>query len=74
VGGNSELPHSSDADALCTKALAVKADAVAVWGSRADPAYVQMVEKIKLAQGLFSASPFADPNKGEVGTIFLFRP
>jgi len=73
VGGNSELPHGPDADALSSKALAVNSDAVAVWGSPADPAYIQIVEKIKLAQGLLSASPFADPYKGEVGTLFMFR-
>jgi len=73
VGGNSELPHGPDADALSSKALAVNRDAVAVWGSPADPAYIQIVEKIKLAQGLLSASPFADPYKGEVGTLFMFR-
>ena len=73
VGGNSELPHGPDADALSSKALAVNRDAVAVWGSPADPAYIQIVEKIKLAQGLLSASPFADPYKGEVGTLFKFR-
>jgi len=73
VGGNSELPRASDADSLCSKALAAKADAVAVWGSPADPAYIQIVNKVKLTPGLRSASPFADPNKGEVGTIFLFR-
>jgi len=74
VGGNSALPQASDADALASRALSVKADAVAVWGSPADPAYVQIVEKIRLAPELLSAAPFADPHKGEVGTIFLFRP
>jgi hypothetical protein len=74
VGANSALPQASDADALASKALAAKADAVAVWGSPSDTAYVQIVQKVKLAQGLLSATPFADPYKGEVGTVFLFRP
>ena len=73
VGGNSELPPASDADALASKALAANADGVVVWGSLADPAYGPIVEKIKLAQELQSATPFADPYKGEVGTVFLFR-
>ncbi len=38
VGGNSELPQASDADALVGKALAAKADAVVVWGSPSDTA------------------------------------
>jgi len=59
---------------LSAKALAVKAGAVAVWGSPQYPAYVQIVEKIKHVWGVQSASPFSDPHKGEVGTIFLFRP
>ncbi len=73
VGGNSELPQASDSDALVSKALAAKADAVVVWGSPSDPAYVQIVEKVKLASGLLSAAPFTVPYKGEVGTVFLFR-
>ena len=72
VGGNSELPRAAEADALASKALAGKADAVVVWGSPSDPAYVQIVETVKLAPGLLSATPFADPDKGEVGTVFLF--
>jgi len=74
VGGNAELPPPAAANALVSRTLAVKADAVAVWGSPVDPAYVQIVEKIRLAPELLSASTFADPYKGEVGTIFLFRP
>jgi hypothetical protein len=39
-----------------------------------NPAYVEIVKQIRLAPELLSASTFADPYKGEVGTIFLFRP
>ena len=74
VGGNSALPPPVAANALVSRALSVNADAVAVWGSPADLAYVQIVEKIKHNQGVQSASLFSDPYKGEVGTIFLFRP
>ncbi len=46
---------------------------VVVWGSPSDAAYVHIVEKGKLAQRLLSATPFTEPYKGEVGTVFLFR-
>jgi hypothetical protein len=67
------LPQASDANALTSKALAAKADGVVVWGSPSDAAYVHIVEKVKLAQRLLSATPFTAPYKGEVGTVLLFR-
>ncbi|MGB6500571.1 MAG: glycosyltransferase family 39 protein [Thermoplasmata archaeon] len=73
VGGNAALPADAGADTLADQALAAKADAVAVWGSAADPAYVDIAAKIRLAPQLVSARPIADPYKGEVGTLFLFR-
>lgn len=63
----------SDANALASKALAAKEDGVVVWGSPSDAAYVHIVEKVKLAQRLLSATLFTEPYKGEVGTVFLFR-
>jgi len=65
--------QASDADALSSKALAGNAEAVVVWGFPSDAAYVQIVEKVKFAQGSLSATPFTDPYKGEVGTAVLFR-
>lgn len=74
VGGNSGLPADPEVGALAGKVLATKADAVAVWGSAADPAYVHIVETIRLAPDRPSTSTLADPGKGEVGTLFLFSP
>jgi 4-amino-4-deoxy-L-arabinose transferase-like glycosyltransferase len=73
VGGNSELPDSSGADLLTRKTLAMNSDAVAVWGSPANPVYESIAEKIRQAPGSFSAIPIADPYKGEVGTLILFK-
>jgi 4-amino-4-deoxy-L-arabinose transferase-like glycosyltransferase len=73
VGWNTELPGVSDIDVLVNRALATRADAVAAWGSPANPNYVQIVDKIRRAPEVISARPFADPKKGEVGTLFLFR-
>jgi 4-amino-4-deoxy-L-arabinose transferase-like glycosyltransferase len=74
VGGNAELPPRSGAPALAAQALAVKANAVAVWGSPADPRYSELLEDIRQGPEMLSSYSFADPYKGEVGTIFLFGP
>lgn len=72
VGGNFELPQISGAAPLATRALALKPDAVAVWGSPEDPRYAQLLEEIRRAPENRSFRTFADPYKGEVGTLFLF--
>lgn len=72
VGSNSELPHGSALDGLATAVLASGADAVAVWGTPGDASYVNIVSKIRQAPNMSSATPFSDPHKGEVGTLFLF--
>jgi hypothetical protein len=71
VGGNSELPDSSGAALLTRKTLAMNSDAVTVWGSPANPVYESIVEQIR--QTSSSAIPIADPYKGEVGTLILFK-
>jgi hypothetical protein len=58
--------------ALASQALAMKADAVAVWGSPADPRYPELLEDIRRDTEMPSSHPFDDPYRGEVGTIFLF--
>jgi len=73
VGGNSELPDSSGADLLASQALAMKSDAVTVWGSPASPGYESVVEKIRQAPASSSVVQITDPYKGEVGTLVLFR-
>jgi 4-amino-4-deoxy-L-arabinose transferase-like glycosyltransferase len=73
VGENSELPHGLEIDALANKALAAKADAIAAWGSPANPSYLQIVDRIRRAPELVSASTVSDPQKGEVGTVFVFH-
>ena len=73
VGENSELPELAGADELTNQALAMKADAVLVWGSPANPAYAHIVQAIQRAPGFSSANKVTDPFKGEVGTAALFR-
>lgn len=70
VGGNSELPGMAGADELADKALATKADAVAVWGSPGNAVYSYIVGKI--GRSGVRLSTISDPYKGEVGTVVLF--
>jgi 4-amino-4-deoxy-L-arabinose transferase-like glycosyltransferase len=74
IAGNASLPLPSEAKMLADEVLATHADAVAVWGSPANPTYSAIVAQLKIAPGLNSFRPFSDPFKGEVGTIFLFIP
>jgi 4-amino-4-deoxy-L-arabinose transferase-like glycosyltransferase len=73
VASNYALPPVSDAADLAGKALAVHADAVAVWGSPPDPRYVELLRGIRGAPDLAFVNAFFDPYKGEVGTLFLFH-
>jgi 4-amino-4-deoxy-L-arabinose transferase-like glycosyltransferase len=71
VGGNSELPDSAGADELAAKVIGTKSDAIAIWGSPANPVYERIVEEIEQTTILSSASKVKDPYKGEVGTLIL---
>jgi 4-amino-4-deoxy-L-arabinose transferase-like glycosyltransferase len=73
VASNYALPAVSDAGNLAAKALAVHADAIAVWGSPPDPRYTQLLEAIRRAPELASGNAVFDPYTGEVGTLFLFQ-
>lgn len=74
IADNVTLPPPSEARSLADEALATDADAVAVWGSPANPTYNAIVARLKIAPALNSFHPFSDPHKGEVGTLFLFIP
>lgn len=71
VGGNSELPDATGADELAGRVLASKSDAIAIWGSPANPAYGHVVAEIQHAAGSSRTSTLNDPHKGEVGTLIL---
>jgi len=71
VAGNSQLPAAEGVEELVGKALGVKSDAVAIWGSPRNPAYEQIVEQIRDASPGSSATRMTDPKKGEVGTLIL---
>ena len=71
VAANAELPGLAAADTLAAKALATKADALAVWGSSASPVYRHIVETIEHASASSAARTITDPYLGEVGTLFL---
>ena len=73
VAGNSGLPAESDAEELVRKVLAVKADAVAVWGVPSDPSYARIVSRLGAAAAVSSVHAFSDPSKGEVGSVFILR-
>lgn len=72
IAGNSDLPLPSGAKLLVDEVLATHADAVAVWGSSANPTYSAIVAQLKTAPRLSTFHPVSDPYMGEVGTVFVF--
>jgi 4-amino-4-deoxy-L-arabinose transferase-like glycosyltransferase len=70
---NAALPRAEEADRLIAAVLEKDSDAVVVWGEPPSDVYRTMVHSLQSAPGAVSHIAVHDPQRGEVGTVILFR-
>lgn len=75
IGENAALPRDpAQALELVRNALGSQSDAIVVWGfPPSDHEYARILEDIKQVSSSVLVSTLSDPDKGEVGTVFLRR-
>jgi len=71
VGNLLELPALINVDDVAADIGKLSPDAATVWGTTSDPNYPPTVEAVRKANPGMIRSIIRDPQKGEVGTVFI---